>query len=225
MEDKFDWQNLDHGIRAILFDLDGVLVDAADWHKEAFNLMLTEHGYEPLTDKEHDIDFDGLSSRKKLAMLVELGRLPDDQSVLDKLHDFKQVKTVELITEKCGPTTRVTDVLVYAKSIGLKIGVVTNCSYPTATMMLDMIGLSDKLDVLVTNTDVEGKIKPHPWPFIKAYFELKLRSRQCLAIDDSMSKGIISAVEAGCRTWHLKKFKDLSVKNLMNILEGLKIQI
>jgi len=221
MEDK-----LDHGIRAILFDLDGVLVDAADWHKEAFNLMLTEHGYEPLTDKEHDIDFNGLSSRKKLAMLVKLERLPDDQGVLDKLHTFKQTKTVELIREKCKPTKRVTDVLVYAKSIGMKIGIVTNCSYPTATMMLNMVGLSDEFDVLVTNSDVKhDRIKPHPWPFIKAYLELKLRSKQCLAIDDSMTKGIISAVEAGCRTWHLKRFEDLSVKNLTIRLEGLKIQI
>jgi len=224
MEDKFDWQNPSHGIRAILFDLDGVLVDAADWHKEAFNLMLTEHGYASLTDKEHVVDFNGLSSRKKLAMLVEQGRVPDNQKELDRLHVFKQTKTVEMIQEKCKPTIRVTDVLVYSKSIGMKIGVVTNCSRATSLMMLRLSNC-DMLDVLVTNNDVGGKIKPHPWPWLKAAFDLELCPKQCLAIDDTMSKGVISAVKARCKIWHLKKFEDLSVKNLMTILEKLKIRI
>ncbi len=224
--EKRPYPRQDHGIRGLLLDLDGVLVDAADWHRDAFNLSLEVHGYAPLSQEEHMKDFNGLSSRRKLSMLVERGRVSDDSDVHESLHAAKQEYTVKLIEQNCVPFARVIDVLVYARSIHLKIGCVTNCSRATSILMLEKARLVDLFDTIVTNNDVNGKIKPHPWPYILAKENLGFANKRkiCLAIDDTW-KGIMSAVDAGCRTWKLNKYEDLNVRSLMGCIEALRITI
>jgi beta-phosphoglucomutase-like phosphatase (HAD superfamily) len=214
---------LDHGIRAVLFDLDGVLVDAADWHRDAFDMALSYAGYKPLGEEEHENDFNGLSTRKKLLMLVEQERIPCKAATLDIIHKRKQEITMSLINNRCKPIERVKSVVIEAKKLG-PIAVVTNCSRPSCELMLELSGIKDMFDLIVTNEDVDGKIKPHPWPYIKAMNHFNMMQRQALAIDDTF-KGIMSALEASCRTWRLKEFEDLTVGNLNKILENLKITI
>lgn len=216
----------DHGIKGILFDLDGVLIDAADWHRDAFNMALETHCIKSLSQEEHMRDFNGLSSRRKLRMLIERGRIPDRDTLHKSIHKLKQHYTIGKIKENCKPIARVIDVLVYARSAGFKIGLVTNCSRETTMLMLQKARLIDKFDTIVTNNDVDEKIKPHPWPYLLAKYNLGLANKRksCLAIDDT-EKGIMSAIDASCRTWQLKNFKDLSVRNLMGIISSFRITI
>lgn len=216
----------DNGIRGVLFDLDGVLVDAANWHRDAFNLSLEVHSYAPLSQEEHMRDFNGLSSRRKLSMLVERGYVPADVDLHESIHVAKQMYTVELIEQNCVPFARVIDVLVYVRSARLKVGCVTNCSRETTMLMLQKAKLVDLFDTIVTNGDVDGKIKPHPRPYVLGQSNLGLANRRkvCLAIDDTL-KGIMSAVDAGCRTWKLNNYEDLTVRNLMTRMKALKITI
>ena len=62
-------------IKAVLFDMDGVLVEAKDWHYEAFNKALDVFGL-PISRSEHLSLYDGLPTRKKLEMLTEKKGLP-----------------------------------------------------------------------------------------------------------------------------------------------------
>lgn len=55
-------------IKAVIFDMDGVLIDAKDWHYEALNRALDHHGFTPIARNDHLSKFDGLSTRKKLQM-------------------------------------------------------------------------------------------------------------------------------------------------------------
>ena len=73
-------------IKAILFDMDGVLIDAKDWHYEALNKALGLFGL-GISRYDHLHSFDGLPTRVKLKMLSEQYYLPE------KLHPFiNQVK-------------------------------------------------------------------------------------------------------------------------------------
>ena len=56
-------------IECILFDLDGVLVDACDWHYEALNSSLISFGFSPITREEHLHKYNGLPTKIKLEML------------------------------------------------------------------------------------------------------------------------------------------------------------
>jgi beta-phosphoglucomutase len=52
-------------IKAVVFDMDGVLIEAKDWHYEALNRALKLFGYE-ISRYEHLTTFDGLPTRRKL---------------------------------------------------------------------------------------------------------------------------------------------------------------
>ena len=68
-------------IKAILFDMDGVLIDAKDWHYEALNKALGLFGME-ISRYDHLHSFDGLPTKEKLRMLSEEFYLPES------LHSF-----------------------------------------------------------------------------------------------------------------------------------------
>ncbi|WP_371364212.1 hypothetical protein SRRS_50250 [Sporomusa rhizae] len=81
-------------IKAVLFDMDGVLIDAREWHYIALNRALQLFGFE-INRYDHLVTFDGLPTKKKLEMLSIERKLPR------KLHSFinliKQQYTMELI--------------------------------------------------------------------------------------------------------------------------------
>src|SRR3979490_1673752 len=87
-------------IRAVIFDMDGVLIDAKDWHYEALNRALGHFGY-TISRYDHLVTFDGLPTRRKLEMLTR------DQGLRAKLHgflnDLKQAYTLELVHSRCKP--------------------------------------------------------------------------------------------------------------------------
>ena len=55
-------------IKAIIFDMDGVLIEAKDWHYEALNRALSLFGME-ISRYDHLVTYDGLPTTKKLEML------------------------------------------------------------------------------------------------------------------------------------------------------------
>ena len=83
-------------IRLIVFDLDGVLVDARDLHYDAMNLALADIASDcVISREEHLSTYDGLPTRKKLALLTENKGLSTE--LYDDIWKAKQKKTVNLI--------------------------------------------------------------------------------------------------------------------------------
>ena len=81
-------------IKAILFDMDGVLIDAKDWHYEALNKALRLFGYE-ITRYDHLHNFDGLPTKEKLNMISEESYLP--KQLHNFINELKQDYTLEMI--------------------------------------------------------------------------------------------------------------------------------
>ncbi len=213
-----------HDIEAVFFDLDGVLVDAANLHRESFDSAIHSFVCDKLTDEEHENDFNGLSTKRKLEMLVSMGRLKDSPTLMDAIGKLKQFETHRLIGLKCQRNERIIELVRHARATVGTVAVVTNCSRATACEMLRLTGISGAFDLLITNEDVDGKIKPNPWPYLKARFHFGIKYKNALAIDDT-DRGMISAVDAGCRTWKLERFEDLTVGNFERVLSKLHITI
>ena len=87
-------------IKGIFFDMDGVLIDAKDWHYEALNRALYLFGM-TISRDEHLSTFDGLPTRDKLNILTKSRGLP--QSLHEFLNNLKQKHTVELAYARCKP--------------------------------------------------------------------------------------------------------------------------
>src|SRR3990172_911957 len=88
-------------IEAVIFDMDGVLIEAKDWHYEALNRALALFGME-ISRYDHLVTYDGLPTKKKLEMLSLERGLP--VALHGFLNDLKQKFTLELIATRCRPT-------------------------------------------------------------------------------------------------------------------------
>jgi HAD superfamily hydrolase (TIGR01509 family) len=205
---------------AFLFDLDGTLVNAAQWHEQAFLAALSWCAGIQVTELEHSQRFNGLSTQRKLQILAAEGRLSNDKALWDTINQQKQLLTVQYIEKYCHPITRVTDTVAYAESLA-PVGLVTNCSRYTTEMMLERAHLKQFMSVVVTNEDVGEAIKPSPFPYQKAAHLLYVPPKNCLVVEDS-PKGIQSAREAGCYVWELSSFEDLNVRTLFDHISRMR---
>ena len=80
-------------IKLVLFDLDGVLIDAKSIHYDALNEALGEKYY--ITEEEHHNLYDGLKTREKLNMLTEYKGLPSEKH--NEVFEAKQKITIEKV--------------------------------------------------------------------------------------------------------------------------------
>ena len=68
--------------KLVIFDLDGVLVDACEWHKDALNNALERVCNYKITEKDHKEVFNGIPTRIKLNILSERGIVDTKEHVL-----------------------------------------------------------------------------------------------------------------------------------------------
>lgn len=201
-------------IKAILFDMDGVLIEAKEWHYEALNQALALFGM-PISRFDHLTTFDGLPTRKKLEMLSLERQLPGE------LHEFvnemKQQYTMEMVHTQCKPRFIHEFALSSLKSMGYKIAVCSNSVRNTVETMMQKAGLDKYLDIMISNEDVSNG-KPNPEMYIKAMEHFGYSPQQCLIVEDN-ENGIKAARAAG---GHLMVVRDISETNLENIVSRIR---
>lgn len=179
-------------IKAVVFDLDGVLVDARDWHYEALNRALNHFGYN-ISRYDHLVTFDGLPTRKKLEMLTQERQLP--LSLHDFLNDLKQKYTTELLHSLCKPSFQHQYALSNLKAAGYKLGLASNAVRQSIEIMMTATELISYLDVILSNQDVK-KSKPDPEIYLVSAEKLNCKPSEMLVIEDNQN-GIIAAQKAG----------------------------
>lgn len=196
-------------ITTILFDMDGVLIDAREWHFEALNRALALFGYH-ISKDAHLTTFDGLPTRKKLNMLSDSRNLP--RNLHGIINELKQNFTTAITYEKCKPTFNHKHALMQLNSQGYKLGVCSNSIRKTVETMMDLSGLDEYLQIIFSNEDVANP-KPDPEMYIKAMEMLKVTPRQTLILEDN-DHGIQAAIESGA---HILRIGDPSQVTYQNI--------
>ena len=195
-------------IKAILFDMDGVLIDAKDWHFEALNKALRLFGHE-ISRYDHLHSFD-VPTRNKLRMLSEEAYLPE--SLHGFINDMKQQYTREIIEMKCKPVFQHEYALSKLRNQGYKIAVCSNSIRSTIENMMQKASLLQYLDLIMSNEDVQ-KAKPDPEIYVTAMQRLRLAPQECLVLEDNKN-GIKAAVDSGA---HLLRVNDIYDVNYLNI--------
>jgi len=179
-------------IKAVLFDMDGVLIDAKDWHYEALNAALKHFGL-AIGRVEHLATFDGLSTRTKLEMLSQGRGLPRKLHAF--LNDLKQDYTAAITTERCRPLFHHQYALAQLKRDGLAIAVCSNSVRRTVEMMMSLSRLDGHVDLTLSNEDVVSP-KPAPDIYLAAMRHFGLRPEECLVVEDN-EHGIAAARASG----------------------------
>lgn len=197
-------------IRGIIFDMDGVLIDAKEWHYEALNQALGVFGHR-IGREAHESEFDGLPTREKLLRLTDRYRLP--VSLHGLINRMKQVYTLQMASERCHPVAEHNYALANLKAQGYRLAVASNSVRDSVEVMLHRAGLHQYLDFTLSNEDVK-RSKPHPEIYHKAIARMRLLPQECVVIEDN-PHGIAAAVAAGA---HVLRVADPDEVRLSRIL-------
>lgn len=198
-------------IKAVLFDMDGVLIDAGDWHYEALNEALGLFGIE-ISRYDHLHTFDGLPTKVKLKMLGEQYYLPE--KLYSFINQVKQQYTMEQIHVKCRPMFQHEYALSKFHNMGFKIAVCSNSMRSTIEEMMEYAHLAGYIDLIVSNQDVK-KAKPDPEMYQCAIRRFHLKPYECVVIEDNPN-GVKAGIASGANVLQVETVYDVNYENIMN---------
>jgi HAD superfamily hydrolase (TIGR01509 family) len=197
-------------IKAIIFDMDGVLVDARDWHFQALNQALRLFGLE-ISHYDHLITYDGLPTKVKLEMLSREKGLPI--GLHQFINDIKQDFTFQIGYQLCSPNFPRQYALSQLKLKGYSLASCSNSIRKTMQVFLERSGLEKYLEFYVSNEDVL-RPKPNPEGYILAMNKLLVSPEECLILEDN-ENGIKAARDSGA---HVMVINDIDEVNYLNII-------
>jgi len=203
-------------IKAILFDLDGVLVDSRDMHYHCLNKSLSS--LDPkftIKREEHLSTYDGLPTAKKLNKLSELKGLPEDMH--KEVWKGKQEFTIDFINAELKPDPEQIKIFKNLKSRGFKMCVCSNSIRETTKMILLRKGLIEYVEFYVTNEDVKNS-KPNPEMYLKAMINLGLAPKECVIVEDSHI-GRKAAMLSGAHLCGVTNAKDLELSKIQYTID------
>lgn len=196
-------------IKAVIFDMDGVLIEAKEWHYEALNRALALFGYE-ISRYDHLVTYDGLPTSKKLEMLSMEKGMP--RRLHKFINELKQQYTVDKIFTDCHPVFAHEYALSTLKKEGYHIAVASNSIRHTIDLMMKKSNLMEYLDFFLSNQDVH-KPKPDPEIYITAIQRLKLLPEECLVVEDNHN-GIQAGKSAGAHVMEVSSVYDVNYSNI-----------
>ena len=178
--------------RAVLFDMDGTLIDTEKYFRVCWPKALAAFGYK-------------MSDEQSLAMR-SLGR-PFAPELLRKWFgeelDYASVrgKRMEIMEEVLAREgievkTGARELLSFLRERGITTAVVTATGMEQAGRRLKQVGLADYFDRIISAAQVE-KGKPSPDVYLYACESLGVKPQECMAVEDSPN-GVMSAYRAGC---------------------------
>ena len=202
-----------HVINAIVFDLDGTLVETRDLHKEALNeaLRCVAGTLFVISEEEHKTEYDGLSTAQKLKKLNAVKNLNPE---LNKaIWARKQELTNEMVSKTVKPDGRIISVIAELKRLGFPIGVASNCIRSSVDLILKCLGIYDLVDLSVSSDDVEFA-KPAPDIYLKAAACFGIPPGELLVVEDAPF-GWQAAVMVGARLLRIASPADVTLQLLL----------
>lgn len=195
-------------IKAVLFDLDGVLVDTKAVHFDALNQALQEHGFPAISRAEHLRHYDGLKTAQKLDRLTRVTRVPADAHA--GLWARKQELTSQAIGRGGGTDDgeAVRAVLADLRRDGVLLACCTNSIRQTVDAALDGLGASTAFDVVLASEDVSNG-KPHPELYWKAMATLGVLPEETVVVEDS-PVGLAAASRSGAHVLRVACPRDVT---------------
>ena len=211
-------------VRLIIFDLDGVLVDAKNIHYESLNKALDEEFM--ISREEHLSIYDGLKTKDNLKILTKRKGLPNDNH--KSVWESKQRWTLTMLKELSINET-LQHLMGKLVEDGYKIAVCSNSIRKTVLTVLSKLGLMEYMDYIISNEDVQNS-KPHPEMYWRAISKMGCLPEETLIVEDSpygllaasRSKAHIMRVKNPTGVSYTKIFKKLTEIEMGNITNKLK---
>lgn len=183
------------GYRAIIFDMDGVLVDSEPLFLNAINRLLVQEGVDPVSEAENQEFLIGTTIQETWRQLKLRRPLPLPAEAYMQRYD---VIVREVMMQELAPQPGVRELIAACRQRGLPIAVASSSRHIWVDLKLAAIGLTGAFDLVLGGDDVVNG-KPEPDIYLKAAAGLGIPPEQCVAIEDSPI-GIAAAVASGAYT-------------------------
>lgn len=200
-------------VKLIIFDLDGVLVEAKNIHFESLNEALG-----PLYSiewSEHLSKYDGLKTNQKLEMLTKEKGLPTH--TYSKVWDEKQRLTLEKL-HNLQPSMQLQSCMDLLVKEGYKIACCSNSIRKTVLTVLSKLGIIEYFDLILSNEDVKNS-KPHPEIYWKAISMMGYLPEETLIVEDSPF-GLLAANRSKSHVMRVESPKDVTYENIYKHLNN-----
>ena len=203
-------------IKLIIFDLDGVLVDARELHYNALNKALgsIDEKY-VISREEHLSTYDGLSTTKKLNMLTQNKGLPTE--LHDTVWKLKQKMTMGIING-FSVDDRIKSIIRSFKSDGYMIACATNSIRETAKLQLIRKGLFEYIDFMYSNQDVKNP-KPNSEMYLKCMIKAEVNPNETVIVEDSHI-GRKGALSSGAYLCAVEDSGDVSYDKIKKVIDN-----
>ena len=187
-------------IKAIIFDLDGVLVDTKKIHFAALNAALKKYEFKEISIDEHVKIFDGLPTNEKLKILQKRIGLP--KKYFSKINNYKQKITAQKLKKNIKKNSEIVKIM---KSLHrkYKIAVATNAVNSTLKICLNKLGISKYIDFKLSNEDIINP-KPNPEIYLRIFIKFGIYPSEALIVEDS-HYGREAAISSGAKLLPIKK--------------------
>jgi beta-phosphoglucomutase len=203
-------------IKAVLFDMDGVLIDAKEWHYEALNKALSLFGMD-ISRYDHLVTYDGLPTRKKLEMLTLESGLPAELHGF--INEIKQQYTLDEVYQKCKPIFAHEYALSRLKADGFQLAVCSNSIRKSVETMLEKAMIIDNFDILLSNQDV-SKAKPDPEIYTTCMNKLGVLPHETLILEDN-DHGIKAALGSGAHLFAVQSVHEVTYFNIVERIDAI----
>ena len=209
---------MSHLTKLIVFDLDGVLVEAKQIHYDTLNQALREVGEQyVISEAEHLSTYDGLKTTQKLEMLTKNKGLHSE--LYDDIWYRKQYLTIEAISE-LQPDLQKIELFKELRNKGYKLAVASNSIRRSVLVMLAKIGIIEFMDLIISNEDVKNS-KPHPEMYWKAMSMMGCLPEETLIVEDS-PHGLLAASRSRASVLRVDNPNDLTLEKLETKLKQKK---
>lgn len=179
-------------LRAVIFDMDGVIVDSEPYSMQALVDELRHHGIEPTAEelrrsygRKVDEDFTELFARYGVAADVQA-------AVVSKRERYRR-----LATGKLTPLPGALALLDRVRARGYRLGLASSGDRDKVALSMRSLALDGVFETVVTGDDITHS-KPHPEIYLTAAARLGIEPPDCLAIEDAPN-GVGAAKRAGMR--------------------------
>lgn len=204
-------------IKLIVFDLDGVLVDAKWMHYGTLNQAIESIAGKQfsISQSEHLSVYDGLKTKQKLDMLTKRKGLPE--STHEEIWKLKQTLTLESISS-LKESTKFIMMFKTLRENGYMIACCSNSIRRSVLVMLSKIGVIEYMDLILSNEDVKNS-KPHPEMYWKAMSIMGVLPEETLIVEDS-PHGLLAASRSRANVLRVDSPSDLSIQKIFSKLES-----
>ncbi len=188
-------------IRAVIWDLDGVIIDSAEEHRISWHRMAQDEGL-TFTDDQFYATF-GMRNDRIIPLLWG----PMSAQRIQELADLKEAYFRAVVREKVGPLPGAMELLAALHAAGYKQALASSTPLKNIEVINEVLGLDRYLSALVSGETVPHG-KPAPDVFLKAAAELAVDPSLCLVIEDAVH-GVEAAHAGGMRCIAVAGNRDL----------------